>query len=202
VLSGTPFFVVINRCMSEGPLSRQPTKLDYANSTQFRFIINQLPLVEYFTTACNVPGLSVPSTVMSTPFVEVPIVGEKAEFEDFSLTFIVDEYLENYLSMYNWITGIGFPQTRQQFIDFRDKTSETGDLNTSKGNVGGDRSLYSDATLTILSNKNNPIVEVRFIDMFPISLASLDFDQAAGDSSHLTASVTFKYQQYTIVAIT
>ena len=117
--------------MSEGPLSRQPTKLDYANSTQFRFIINQLPLVEYFTTACNVPGLSVPNTEFGTPFTNVPIVGEKAEFEDFSLTFIVDEYLENYLSMYNWITGLGFPESRQQFIDFRDTTSETSDLNTA-----------------------------------------------------------------------
>jgi len=187
--------------MSEGPLSRQPTKLDYANSTQFRFIINQLPLVEYFTTACNVPGLSVPNTEFGTPFTNVPIVGEKAEFEDFSLTFIVDEYLENYLSMYNWITGLGFPESRQQFIDFRDTTSETSDLNTAREDKKGDRSLYSDATLTILSNKNNPIVEVRFRDMFPISLASLDFDQAAGDSSHLTASVTFKYQQYIIVAL-
>ena len=42
------------------------------------------------------------------------------KFEDFTLSFIVDEYLENYLSMYSWITGQGFPQSRQQFIDFRD----------------------------------------------------------------------------------
>ena len=187
--------------MSEGPLSRQPTKLDYANSTQFRFIINQLPLVEYFTTACNVPGLSVPNTEFGTPFTNVPIVGEKAEFEDFSLTFIVDEYLENYLSMYNWITGLGFPESRQQFIDFRDTTSETSDLNTARGDKKGDRSLYSDATLTILSNKNNPIVEVRFKDMFPISLGELSYDQAADDVTTLNVEVTFKYQQYTIVAL-
>ena len=187
--------------MSEGPLSRQPTKLDYANSTQFRFIINQLPLVEYFTTACNVPGLSVPNTEFGTPFTNVPIVGEKAEFEDFSLTFIVDEYLENYLSMYNWITGLGFPESRQQFIDFRDTTSDTSDLNTAREGRKGDRSMYSDATLTILSNKNNPIVEVRFRDMFPISLGELSYDQAADDVNVLNVEVTFKYQQYTIVSL-
>ena len=187
--------------MSEGPLSRQPTKLDYANSTQFRFIINQLPLVEYFTTACNVPGLSVPNTEFGTPFTNVPIVGEKAEFEDFSLTFIVDEYLENYLSMYNWITGLGFPESRQQFVDFRDTTSDTSDLNTAREGRKGDRSMYSDATLTILSNKNNPIVEVRFKDMFPISLGELSYDQAADDVNVLNVEVTFKYQQYTIVSL-
>ena len=61
--------------------------------------------------------------------------------------------------------------------------------------------MYSDATLTILSNKNNPIVEVRFKDMFPISLGELSYDQAADDVNVLNVEVTFKYQQYTIVSL-
>tara|TARA_B100001778_G_scaffold40545_1_gene29093 strand:+ start:77 stop:643 length:567 start_codon:yes stop_codon:yes gene_type:complete len=186
---------------TEGPLSRQPDKLDYASPTQFRFLINQLPKVEYFTTSCNVPGISVDNTEMPNPFTPIPIVGDVATFEDFTLSFIVDEFLENYLSIYGWITGQGFPQSRQQFIDFRDTTSETGDLNTTRGNTTGDRSLVSDATLTILSNKNNPIVEVRFRDMFPTALGALEYDQSSEDISPISVSVTFKYQQYTIVAI-
>lgn len=186
---------------STTPLSRQPTKLDYANPTQFRFIINQLPKVEYFTTSCNIPGISVPNTLMSTPFVDIPVVGEKPEFDDFTLSFIVDEYLENYLSMHNWIMGYGFPENKQQFKTFRDETADTGALNTTQESRTGDRSLYSDATLTILSNKNNPIVEIRFKDMFPISLDALEFDQSATDSINLSASATFKYQQFKIISI-
>ena len=34
-------------------LNRQPTKLDYASPTQFKFTISQLPKVEFFTTAAN-----------------------------------------------------------------------------------------------------------------------------------------------------
>ena len=188
--------------MNEGPLSRQPDKLDYLNPTQFRFIINQLPKVEFFTTACNLPGVSIPNTEMSTPFANIPVIGEKTEFEDFTLSFIVDEYLENYLSLHDWITGQGFPETRQQFKDFRDTTSENNSTNTSKGGITGDKSMYSDATLTILSNKNNPIVEVRFRDMFPITLGPLDFDQGATDANLISASSSFKYQQYKIVPIT
>ena len=41
---------------STSPLSRQPTKLDYSSPTQFRFLINQLPKVQYFTTEANIPG--------------------------------------------------------------------------------------------------------------------------------------------------
>mgnify|MGYP000019382387 FL=1 len=192
----------INKCMANsGALSRQPDKLDYLNPSQFRFTINQLPKVEFFTTACNVPGVSVPNTEMATPFVNIPVVGEKTEFEDFTLSFIVDEYLENYLSLHDWITGLGFPDSRQQYKTFRDETADTSSLNTSKSSLTGDRSLYSDATLTILSNKNNPIVEIRFRDMFPISLDSLDFDQGATDANNISCGATFKYQQYKIIPL-
>ena len=39
--------------------SRQPTKLDYASPTQFKFNIIKLPKVEYFCTAINIPGISI-----------------------------------------------------------------------------------------------------------------------------------------------
>ena len=40
------------------PLSRQPTALDYSSPTQFRFLINQLPKVQYFTTEGNIPSIT------------------------------------------------------------------------------------------------------------------------------------------------
>ena len=186
---------------SQSPISRQPDKLDYASPTQFKFGILQLPKVEFLTVSANVPGISGTPAVVNPPFKNIPTMGDKLEYENLSISFIVDEYLENYLSIYNWITGQGFPESRQQFVDFRDTTSETSDLNTAREGRKGDRSMYSDATLTILSNKNNPIVEVRFKDMFPISLGELSYDQAADDITTLSVDVTFKYQQYTIVAL-
>ena len=182
-------------------LQRQPDKLDYASPTQFRFGIHQLPKVEFFTVTANIPEISLGIANYATPLVNIPMMGDKVEYGQLGIGFIVDEYLENYLSIYNWITGQGFPESRQQFVDFRDTTSETSDLNTAREGRKGDRSMYSDATLTILSNKNNPIVEVRFKDMFPISLGELSYDQAADDITTLNVEVTFKYQQYTIVAL-
>ena len=37
--------------------NRQPTKLDYASPTQFKFGIAKLPKVEYFCTSVNIPGI-------------------------------------------------------------------------------------------------------------------------------------------------
>ena len=64
-----------------------------------------------------------------------------------------------------------------------------------------DRNMTSDSTLTILSNKNNPIVEVRFRDMFPTSLSALNYDQSATDVDYMKANATFEYQLYEIIKL-
>ena len=188
---------------AQSPLARQPDKLDYASSTQFKFGIHQLPKVEFFTLSANVPGISADTVINPTPFKDIPIVGEKLTYDNLSITFQVDEYLENYISLHNWMKGIGFPTDRQEFRTFRDVTSNTpaGGKTPSVDLVGKavpDRALYSDAYLMVLSNKNNPIVEINFQNIFPISLGALDFTQAVTDVEYMTVTAEFAYQIYEI----
>ena len=186
-------------------LSRQPTKLDYLSPTQFQFSINQLPKVEFFTTAANIPDISLSDVVIPTPFKPIPVLGQNLTYGNLSLTFIVDEFLENYRELHEWLTGIGFPKSRQQFKDFRSNTSNTGSPSATPvqdvGKVGKtvpDAAMFSDATLTVLSNKNNPIVEVRFSNLYPVSLGALEFNQGATDVEYLTTTADFTYQLYEI----
>ena len=188
---------------STSPLSRQPTKLDYASPTQFRFGIHQLPKVEFFTVSANLPGISAGTVTYATPFKDIPTMGDKLSYENLSISFIVDEYLENYTSLHSWMVGIGFPEKREQFRTFRDVTSKTPASGKTPptdlvGQAIPDRAMYSDAFLQILSNKNNPIVEVNFENAFPISLSALDFTQTATDVEYMTASAEFAYQIYEI----
>ena len=188
------------------PLNRQPDKLDYSSPTQFRFMINQLPKVQFFTTAANIPDLSLGEAVIPTPYKDIPIMGDKITFGNLDVSFIVDEHLENYVSIHNWLIGIGFPKNRQQFSSFRsDTTNNPTSAKTVSvdrvGNATPDRGMYSDATLTILSNKNNPLVEVRFTDIFPVSLSALSYDNAATDVDYLTAQISFRYKLYEIVTL-
>ena len=186
-----------------GPLSRQPEKLDYLSPTQFRFGIHQLPKVEFFVQTCNLPGLTMNNTEIPNPFKNIPVMGEKIEYEDLNLTFLVDEYLENYLQLHQWLTAIGFPEKREQFRTHRDVTSNTPasggtpSVDTINSAVA-DKAMYSDAYLMILSNKNNPIVEIDFKNVFPTSIGGLSFDGGATDVEYLTCDVTFKYQIYEI----
>jgi hypothetical protein len=188
------------------PLNRQPDKLDYSSPTQFRFMINQLPKVQFFTTAANIPDISLGETVIPTPFKQIPILGDQLTFGNLDVSFIVDEFLENYISIHEWLIGIGFPKNRTQFSSFRSSTSNnpTAAKTISTDTVGialADRGMYSDATLTILSNKNNPLVEVRFSDIFPVSLSALSYNQNATDVTYQTAEISFKYKLYEIVTL-
>ena len=186
-----------------GPIDRPPDKLDYLSPTQFRFGIHQLPKVEFFVQTCNLPGLTMNNTEIPNPFKNIPVMGEKIEYEDLNLTFLVDEYLENYLQLHQWLTAIGFPEKREQFRTHRDVTSNTPasggtpSVDTINSAVA-DKAMYSDAYLMILSNKNNPIVEIDFKNVFPTSIGGLSFDGGATDVEYLTCDVTFKYQIYEI----
>jgi len=185
----------------QSPTARQPDKLDYASPTQFRFGLQQLPKVEFFTVGANLPGISVGVATLPTPFKDIPTMGDKVEYTDLEITFIVDEYLENYKSLHDWMTGIGFPSKREEFKTYRDVTSTRPEVGETPavdivGKTTSDKSLYSDAFLMILSNKNNPILNINFENTFPTELSSLEYTQTATDVEYLTATAIFKYQSY------
>ena len=92
-------------------LRRQPTELDYADPSKFKFQIEKLPLVEFFTTAANLPGINLGEAIFPTPFKQIPIMGDDLTYENLDVTFIVDEKLQNYREVHDWMVGIGFPQS-------------------------------------------------------------------------------------------
>jgi len=187
-------------------LSRQPTKFDYASPTQFKFQLTKLPKVEYFTTACNIPGISLSAALQPTPLKDIPLPGDTVEFNDLEITFLVDENLENYREIHGWIYGIGFPKDNKQYSALVDankdrfpttgKDSQTHDAGKVKYGAMPIGPIFSDATLNVLTSKNTANIEVRFSDVFPTALSGLNFDQQADDVNYLSATVTFKYKIY------
>ena len=111
------------------------------------------------------------------------------------------------MSLHEWITGIGFPKDRSQFSEFRTKSASmpgqsmkaTTDLKT--GQAASVLPMFSDATLTILSNKNNPILQIFYKDMFPVSLSGLEYNQEATDVEYMKATAEFAYNLYEITTV-
>lgn len=190
---------------STNAITRQPTQLDYASPTQFKFNIIKLPKVEYFCTEVNIPSLQMTNATQVTPLRDIPLPGTKLDFGDLVLTFMIDEKLENYEEIFGWLRGLGFPEDHSDYANLlssgRDRFPTQGkdrvNLNAGReGTAAPQGGILSDATLTILSAKNNPIKEVRFKDIFPVSLTGVSYSQQASDVQYLTSSVSFKYTTY------
>ena len=189
--------------------TRQPSKMDYASPVQFRFKCSKLPLVEFFCQTANIPGIGLGETSLDTPLREIPIPGEKVTYQDLAISFLVDENLNNYKEIHDWIIGIGFPQKHTQFSDLRalssdrfpGTTASTAATGTSIAKPLPESGIYSDATLTILNSKNIAKTEIRFHNIYPTSLGALSYSVQASDVNYLTAAVDFSYMYYEIVQI-
>ena len=189
--------------------TRQPAKMDYASPIQFRFKCTKLPEVEFTCQTANIPGISLGSATQPTPLVDIPIPGDKISFQSLDINFLVDENLNNYKEIHDWLIGIGFPQNYTQFQNlqaegsdrFPGSTRSTAATGTSTPQPLSEGGTYSDATLTVLNSKNIAKTEIRFQNIYPTSLGSLSYDVKLSDVDYLQAAVSFNYMYYEIVQV-
>ena len=189
--------------------TRQPVIMDYASPVQFRFKCSKLPKVEFFCQSANIPGIGLGTTDVETSLKSIPFPGDKVTYQDLAISFLVDENLENYKEIHDWIIGLGFPQNHTQFSDLRATSSDrfpgTSSSNAITGQATADplpeSGMYSDATLTVLNSKNIAVTEIRFHNIFPTSLGALSYDVQASDVNYLQTNVDFSYMYYEIVQL-
>ena len=188
--------------------NKQPTNLDYADPTKFKFQIIKLPLVEFNTTAVNIPGITLTELIQPTRLQQLTIAGNDLTFEDLLVTFLVDEELINYRKVHDWMAGLAQVDSDTAFQDVlaagadRMPGSQSRGVQTESGKTlpaTPDGGIYSDAKLIILSSRNIPKVEISFRDCYPKSLSALTYNQNVTDTEYLTAEVSFgyKYHEYT-----
>ena len=166
---------------------------NFLSPVGFKFTLNRAPKVAFFGNSTNIPGMNLGVAVQSTYLKDIDIPGDKITFNDLTLRFLVDENLENYMEIQNWMRGIGYPESLDEIYEWQRSNPSMGLQEKSQMN------LYSDATLSILTSSNNSNFKVKFLDVFPYSLTDLQFDATDSDIDYLTAEVTFKYTIYNIV---
>jgi len=169
---------------------KQIQNRNFLSPVGFKFTLAKEPKVSFFCNSASIPEITLGNTVQPSYLKDIDIPGEKLTYGDFSLRFLVDENLENYMKMHNWLTGLGFPETTQQF-----KTLTTDDVT----GTGALDQQFSDASLHILNSNFRDVAIVKFRDLFPVSLSSLEFDASEADVQYFTADVTFKYTIYDIL---
>jgi hypothetical protein len=179
--------------MTKNLFDNQIQNRNFLSPTGFKFILNKAPKVAFFSNTANIPRIDLGVTNQPNYLRDIPVPGDKMEFEDFSLRFLVDENLENYMEIQNWIRGIGFPESLTQIYNLQNSVKGVYNKHDRMENI------YSDGTLEVLNSNKNTNFKVIFKDMFPYSLSSLDFDATEEDVQYFTAEVSFKYSMYNIV---
>jgi len=178
------------------PAERPGTPIDNRNFLSpvgFKFALKRSPGVAFFCNQANIPSLDLGIAVQPSYLKDIDVPGDKIQFGDLNLRFLVDEDLVNYMELQNWIRGLGFPDSLREFDDLEKESI----LGLSKFGQQGDN-IYSDGTLQILSSNLVPKFQVVFNDLFPYSLSTISFDATDTDIEYFTAEVSFKYTIYNL----
>lgn len=167
--------------ISEDITSRYPERINPLLPTYYRFSINRLPSTVYFCQTASLPTVTMSEVQMPTPFVPVK-APSKLDFDELSITFMVDEEMKNWLEIFNWMRSVTQVEGYEEF---------------AKPNTH-----LSTANLIILNSSKNPKINVTFEGLYPRTLGSIDFTSTIVDPEPLQCTATFAYRHYNIELLT
>jgi len=177
------------------PAERPGTPLsnrNFLSPVGFKFSLKRAPGVAFFCNQANIPSLDLGIAEQPTWLKNIDVPGDKIQFGDLTLRFLVDEDLVNYMELQKWIRGLGYPEDMDEFRKIEGEAVMPGNFGNS-----GDQ-IYSDGTLQILSSNLVPAFQVVFTDLFPYTLSTVMFDATDTDIEYFTADVSFKYTIYNL----
>lgn len=169
---------------------KQINNRNFLSPVGFKFTLAKEPKVTFFSNSARIPEITLGTAIQPNYLKDVDVPGDKLSYGDFSLRFLVDENLVNYMAIHNWITGLGYP----------DSTSDFKSLTTNESELRDMQEQFSDGSLHILNSNYRSVAIVKFRDLFPVSLSSIDFEASEIDINYFTAEVTFKYTIYDILS--
>ncbi len=172
--------------------SRQIENRNFLSPNGFRFALRRSPQAAFFCNQANIPDMTLGVATQATYLKDIPVPGDKIEFGDLNLRFLVDEDLGNYMEIQKWIRGLGYPDNLSEFEGLESQAEIFGRYSKDQDNI------YSDGTLSVLSSNLVPKFQIFFTNLFPYSLSTMTFDATQSDQEYFTADVSFKYAIYTI----
>jgi len=182
--------------------TNQPDNLNFLSPLGFKFNIKKTPTFNHFVQSVSIPNLTLGTVSVETPFVRLPVPGDKLQFSELLVTFRVDEDMLAYTEIHEWLEAVGFPDNFDQFKVVAPTATAGGTANNvgTAGIMTGE-GVYSDATLTVLNSAMNPRIRINYQDLYPTSLSDTTFNASLTDVDYLECTATFAYKRYKIERI-
>ncbi len=175
---------------------QETSNRNFLSIVGFKFVLERCPKVDFLCNQANIPDVSLGVAQQTTYLKNIPLPGDKLQYGNLTLSFMVDEDMENYLQLYQWITSLGFPESIAQYSELtkEDRFYPTIDED--------DRfNERSDGTLIIINSDYNPSVKVKFKDLFPVNLTGIPFNSTAEQQQYYTAQATFQYTIFDVIDV-
>lgn len=178
-------------CTNLGVTVNNPNLLQ---PNKFQLNFSRMPNIQYFCQSVSVPGVSMSEVPQNTPFVDIYVPGDKLIYDLLNVTFYVDENIETWKEVHDWLRAMTFPTN---FDEYRN----LGNLNKFTRSLDIKRPQYSDAVLTLLTSANNPNIRIKFFELFPISVSTFIMSATDSPENIITADATFRYSYFNIESV-
>lgn len=155
--------------------------INYLTPSNFKLTLDHehYANTEFFVQSFEHPSVSVAvATNYSSPRAMLPVAGDKINFSDLSITIFVDEDMNSYHEMFDWLTRI---VTENNTVD-RSENIPT----------------YLDMTLSVLTSKNNVGKTIKYKNCILTDLSGLSFEPS-NTEGHISFTASFKFSEFIII---
>ena len=151
------------------------TNKNYLSPVGFSFKIDSTtyPNLEYFCVGATLPGLSLSSVPAPYRGVNLDFTGDRLAFEDLAIRANITENMENYIETFDWMHNLSQTTNAEGF--------------------------KADATLLVLTSHNHVIKQIKFKDVFPTSLSTVEFDAQADTVEYVQMDISFAYTNFEFI---
>jgi len=184
-------------------LTRQPQNTNLLQVTKYILTLPRINNVQYFCQEANLPGVSIAVISRQTPVVDLWSPGSKLAYNEFEVTFVIDEDLRSWTDIHDWMRGLSGGIDDNEWSNIMRKSAVSADP-TTRGSDPNSRPFpqYSDGILTLLTGLNNPKIRIKFAQMFPTELSEIKFDSKLSSDTILTATAKFRFDFFNIERLT
>lgn len=152
---------------------------NFFSPNEFRMSLGRAPDLEFSCQKVSIPGMGTQPTQIQTPFNRLQFSGDKLDYDELEVSFIVSSDLENYAEIFNWLKGSTYPEDFKQYKDL--KTSDFG--------------VESDITIITYDAQRNPSFAFSFTGCIPLRLSPMMLDVTRQTVEYVTVDALFAYQK-------
>ena len=155
---------------------------NFLQPTGFKIIINRKRFknIEFFAQSVNHPSVSLGVATQPYQRTNVFFPGDKLEYGELTVQAIIDENLNVYEEIYDWM---------KQLV-------ETNRVTPSSRQLDSQDSYEYDMRIILLTSNNTELRTFDYKDTFPINLGDMVLASSVSSVQYITLPITFKYTTF------